>query len=187
MLIQMDGSHHRWLADNGRPCILLLAVDGDTDAVVNALFYDQENNRNYFLLMQNLLRCPDPAFRPLPSDLRLRQVLRFKHRRRVGSDNTVKFQRDTLQLLPGRRRSYARAVVLVLQGLDGRRSLQHKGRIIAARKAPPSPRSLRNGVKPPAGDAIQSPSPKASLNLGKRRRATDDGRRRKRSRVRHRR
>ena len=31
----------------------------------------------------------------------------------------------------------AGAVVLVLQGLDGRLSLQHEGRIIAAQEAPP--------------------------------------------------
>ena len=53
-------------------------------------------------------QCPDPAFRPLPPDLRLGQVLCFKHKRRVARDNTVQFQRHTLQLLPDRqRRSYA--------------------------------------------------------------------------------
>ena len=73
----------------------------------------------------------------------------------------VPFNRHTLQLLPGRRRrSYAGAVVLVLQGLDGRLSLQHEGRIIAAQEAPPGPGSLRNGIKPSSGDAIQSPDPK---------------------------
>ena len=38
-------------------------------------------------------QCPDPAFRSLPPDLRLDQVLCFKHKRRVARDNTVKFQR----------------------------------------------------------------------------------------------
>ena len=46
-------------------------------------------------------QCPDSAFRPLPPDLRLEQVLCFKHRRRVERDNTVKFHRHILQLLPG--------------------------------------------------------------------------------------
>ena len=64
------------------------------------------------------------------------------------------------QLLPDRqRRSYAGAAVVVLHGLDGRLSLQHEGRIIAAQEAPPSPGSLRNGIKPSSGDAIQSPDP----------------------------
>ena len=106
-------------------------------------------------------QCPDPAFRPLPPDLRLGQVLCFKHKRRVARDNTVQFQRHTLQLLPDRqRRSYAGAAVVVLHGLDGRLSLQHEGLIIAAQEAPPSPGSLRNGIKPSSGDASQSPDPK---------------------------
>ncbi len=49
MLIQLDGSYHRWLADHSPPFALLLAVD-------DALFCEQEDSRNYFLLMQNLLR-----------------------------------------------------------------------------------------------------------------------------------
>ena len=86
-----------------------------------------------------------------------------------GQDNTLKFQRHTLQLLPDRhRRSYAGAAVVVLHGLDGRLSLQHEGLIIAAQEAPPSPGSLRNGIKPSSGDASQFPAPKASVNLGKR-------------------
>ena len=49
---------------------------------------------------------------------------------------------------------------VLLHGLDGRLSLQHEGRIIAAQEAPPSPGSLRNGIKPSSGDASQSPDPK---------------------------
>ena len=65
-------------------------------------------------------QCPEPAFRPLQRDLPLEQVLCFKHRRRVARDNTVKYQRHTLQLLPdSKRRSYAGTVVEVLEGLDG--------------------------------------------------------------------
>ena len=90
-------------------------------------------------------RCPEPAFRPLQRDLPVEQVLCFKHRRRVARDNTVKYYRHTLQLLPSQqRRSYAGAVVVVLEGLDGRLSLQHEGRIIASQEAPPSPASLRS-------------------------------------------
>ena len=134
-------------------------------------------------------QCPDPAFRPLPSDLRLGQVLCFKHKRRVARDNTVQFQRHTLQLLPGRQhRSYAGAAVVVLHGLDGRLSLQHEGRIIAAQEAPPSPGSLRNGIKPSSGDASQFPDPKGlSEPRETAPESTDNGSRRKRSRLRHRR
>ena len=93
-------------------------------------------------------------------ELRLEQVLCFKHRRRVARDNTVKFQRHTLQLLPSQqRRSYAGAVVAVLQGLDGRLSLQHEGRIIASQEAPPSPGSLRTGKGPSTNGTVPSPDP----------------------------
>ena len=61
MLIQPDGSYHRWLADHSPPFTLLLAVDDATGSVVNALFCKQEDSHNYFLLMQNLLqRCGIP-------------------------------------------------------------------------------------------------------------------------------
>ena len=256
MLIQLDGSYHRWLGDDGPQFTLLLAVDDATGAVVDALFCEQEDSRGYFLLMQGLIRrlgvpvalytdrhpvfkhkldrqptqfaramdelgiqmifalspqakgrvertagtfqdrlitelrlagattveeakavlkqflprfnrrfqipaqCPDPAFQPLPPDLRLGQVLCFKHKRRVARDNTVKLQRHTLQLLPGgQRHSYAGATVLVLHNLDGRLSLQHEGRIIASQTAPASPGSLRNGSRPSPGDAIPYAEP----------------------------
>ena len=87
---------------------------------------------------------PEPAFRPLDPELCLDQILCFKHRRRVAKDNTVRFQLHTLQLLPGLERpSYAGATVEVLEGLDGRLSVRHEGRILAAQEAPPSPVLLR--------------------------------------------
>ena len=89
---------------------------------------------------------PEPAFRPLDPELCLDQILCFKYRRRVDKDNTVRFQLHTLQLLPERERpSYAGAAVEVLEGLDGRLSVRHEGRILAAQEAPPSPVLLRNG------------------------------------------
>ena len=56
MLVQADGSHHRWLGDDGPPFALLLAVDDATGIVVNALFCEQENTRDYFLLMRGLIQ-----------------------------------------------------------------------------------------------------------------------------------
>ena len=89
---------------------------------------------------------PESAFRALDPELCLEQILCFKHHRKVAKDNTVRFQLHTLQLLPGRERpSYAGAAVEVLEGLDGRLSVRHEGRIIAAQEAPPSPVFLRNG------------------------------------------
>ena len=62
MLIQMDGSYHRWLGEGGPQFMLLIAVDDATGAVAGALFCGQEDARNYFLLMQGLLqRCGAPV------------------------------------------------------------------------------------------------------------------------------
>ena len=197
MLIQLDGSYHRWLGDEEPQFTLLFAVDDATGCVINALFCSREDTSSYFLLMQGLFRrcgiplalytdrhpvfkhrseyqpagtptqfgrameelgiqlifalspqakgrvertagtfqdrlitelrlagattfeqakavlkqflprfnrrfgvpaqCPEPAFQPPGPDLCLEQVLCFKHRRRVARDNTVKFQRHTLQ------------------------------------------------------------------------------------------
>ena len=52
MLIQIDGSYHRWLGEDGPQFTLLLAVDDATGCVVNALFCELENTRSYLLLMR---------------------------------------------------------------------------------------------------------------------------------------
>ncbi len=265
-LIQLDGSHHRWLGEDGPQFALLFAVDDATGAVVNALFCEQEDSRNYFLLLQGLIQrrgiplalytdrhpvfkhrseyqpagtatqfgramdelgtqlifalspqakgrvertagtfqdrlitelrlsgattmaeakavlqqflprynrrfrvppqCSEPAFRPVGPELSLGQILCFKHRRRVARDNTVKFHRHTLQILPARHRpSYAGAVVVVLEGLDGRLSLQHEGRIIASQNAPPSPGALRTGLGAPARATVPPSNPEGPAQL----------------------
>ena len=105
-------------------------------------------------------QCPEPPFRPLQVDLPLEHILCFKHRRRVARDNTVKYQRHTLQLLPDpKRRSYAGTVVVVLEGLDDQLSLQHEGRIIASQGAPPSQASLRNRNGTSSTATIPTPDP----------------------------
>ncbi len=245
MLIQVDGSHHRWLGDDGPPFALLLADDAATGIVVNALFCEQENTRDYFLLMRGLIqRCgipialytdrhsvfknvpgsglpraptqfsramdelgiqmvfalspqakgrvertagtfqdrlvtelrlsgattieeanvvlkefldrfnarfrvpaqhPEAAYRPLGSGVCLDTVLCFRHSRKVARDNTVKYRWRTLQLLPGtERRSYAGAVVEVLEGLDGRLAVRYQGEIVPSQAPPPRPGMLRS-------------------------------------------
>ena len=56
MLIQIDGSYHRWLGEYGPQFTLLLAVDDATGCVVNALFCEYENTRSYLLLMRDLIQ-----------------------------------------------------------------------------------------------------------------------------------
>ena len=56
MLIQVDGSYHRWLGKDGPQFTLLLAVDDATGVVVNALFCELENTHSYFSLLDGLIR-----------------------------------------------------------------------------------------------------------------------------------
>ena len=56
MLIQIDGSHHRWLEDRGPQFTLLLAVDDATGCVVGALFCREETTHDYFMLLEGLIR-----------------------------------------------------------------------------------------------------------------------------------
>ena len=55
MLIQLDGSYHRWLGEDAPQFMLLLAVDDATGKVVSALFCEYENTRDYFVLMRELI------------------------------------------------------------------------------------------------------------------------------------
>ena len=56
MLIQVDGSYHRWLGKDGPQFTLLLAIDDATGIVVNALFCELENTHSYFSLLNRLIR-----------------------------------------------------------------------------------------------------------------------------------
>ena len=56
MLLQGDGSHHRWLEGRGPRFVLLLAVDDATGTVANALFLPEEDTQGYFLLMEDIIR-----------------------------------------------------------------------------------------------------------------------------------
>ena len=56
MLIQIDGSYHRWLGKDGPQFTLLLAIDNATGTVVNALFSELENTHSYFSLLGGLIR-----------------------------------------------------------------------------------------------------------------------------------
>ena len=87
---------------------------------------------------------PGTAYRQLPADMSLDAVLCFKYIRKVANDNTVRFDGNTLQLLPDAyRSSYARANVEVQERLDGSLVVVYQGRTLAAQPAPPMPVTLR--------------------------------------------
>ena len=88
---------------------------------------------------------PEAAYRPLGPGVCLDTELCFRHSRRVARDNTVKYRWRTLQLLPGtERRSYAGAVVDVLEGLDRQLAVRYRGEIIPSQEAPPRAGILRS-------------------------------------------
>lgn len=108
---------------------------------------------------------PEPAYRPLPPGLNLRQVCCFKHRRVVANDDTIHFAGQRLQLLAGRERpTYTRATVEVRQHLDGALGVWYGDRELAWRPAPADARARRAGERaaaapPPASPAPATPSP----------------------------
>ena len=57
MLLQVDGSHHRWLGQAGPRLALLLTVDDGT--VPAAIFCQEEDTPSYFLLMNKLIQQRD--------------------------------------------------------------------------------------------------------------------------------
>jgi len=55
MLLQIDGSDHKWLENRGPRMILLLAVDDATGTIPAALFCPKENSRGYFRLLWRII------------------------------------------------------------------------------------------------------------------------------------
>jgi hypothetical protein len=82
MLLQVDGSHHRWLEERGPWITLLLAVDDATGTVPYARFSDREDTEGYFRLMTGVIQqCGIPL--ALYSD---RHIV-FCHPRRAGDNS----------------------------------------------------------------------------------------------------
>ena len=87
---------------------------------------------------------PQVAYRPLDASLSLEQILCIKTPRTVTRDNTVDYQRRTLQLpLDQKWPRYAGLWVEVLEYTDGRLTVQYSGKVIPHQEAPPSPGALR--------------------------------------------
>ena len=56
MLVQVDGSHHRWLEERGPWLTLLLAIDDATGTVPYALFRKQEDTKGYLQLLKGIIQ-----------------------------------------------------------------------------------------------------------------------------------
>lgn len=66
MLVQIDGSEHRWLGPQHREFTLLAAIDDATGKVLAAMFRHQEDAQGYFLLMRRIVEqygCPLSVYR----------------------------------------------------------------------------------------------------------------------------
>ena len=86
----------------------------------------------------------EAAYRPVDGETCTDRMLCFRHSRKVARDNTVKYRRSTLQLLPGMERpTYAGLAVEVLEMLDGELVVEHEGQLIPSQEAPPRPNILR--------------------------------------------
>ena len=85
------------------------------------------------------------AYRPVDDEICLDSVLCFRHSRKVARDNTVRYRRSTLQLLPGTERpTYTGVKVDVLEMLDGELVVEYEGQHIPRKEAPPRPNILRD-------------------------------------------
>jgi transposase len=57
MLLQVDGSPHRWFGPDQPACTLLVAIDDATGTVPAAVFREQEDAQGYFLLLRQVLQA----------------------------------------------------------------------------------------------------------------------------------
>lgn len=55
MLLQLDGSHHRWLQHRGPQLVLLLAIDDATGSAPYALFREREDTVGYLTLLKKIV------------------------------------------------------------------------------------------------------------------------------------
>jgi transposase len=55
MLLQIDGSHHKWLEDRGPALVLVGAIDDATGKVPHGLFREEEDALGYFQLLKQVV------------------------------------------------------------------------------------------------------------------------------------
>ena len=94
---------------------------------------------------------PQTAYRPLDPEIDLEMVLCFRHFRRVGRDNTVRYRWQVIQLLPSKERpSYAGSRVEVVEHTDGRLQVAYADGIVPSQLVPPRPGLMRIDRRPDA-------------------------------------
>lgn len=112
------------------------------------------------------------AYRALPPELKLDDLMCFKYERMVAADNTVQFGPQRIQVLAGKeRRSYARATVEVHEYFDGSLSIYYAGERLASTEAPleaPQLRARGGRLRPlaPASAPVDQPAA-AGASFGK--------------------
>ena len=92
MLVQVDGSHHRWLGEGGPRFALLLTVDDATGTVPAAMFCREEDTPSYFLLMNKLPLPAQAGQGNLQDPQAQRQELREAHRQRDQGERSHRVQ-----------------------------------------------------------------------------------------------
>ena len=86
---------------------------------------------------------PETAYRSVPAELSLTEVICIKDTRKVARDNTVKYHWRVLQLLPGAERpSYAGLRVDVLERADGELMVRYQGEAVDFQEGPPPSSAL---------------------------------------------
>lgn len=80
-------------------------------------------------------RVKELAYRPIPQDINLNDILCIKEERTVYPDNTISYKTEKYQILSDPyRASYARAKVEVYEHLNAKLSITYKGRKLKFRK-----------------------------------------------------
>ena len=80
---------------------------------------------------------PEPAYRPVATELSLTETICLKDTRKVARDNRVKYQWRVLHLLPGTDRpSYAGLRVDVLERADGELLIRYQGEAVDYQEGP---------------------------------------------------
>ena len=85
----------------------------------------------------------ETAYRPVPDDLSLTEIICIKDTRKVARDNTVKYHWRVLQLLPWEQLpSYAGLRVDVLERADGELMIRYQGEAVDFQEGPPPSAAL---------------------------------------------